>query len=353
MLDATRACGVLGVVLLLVTSSAVGTATARAATIEFQQAIADEGPILWYQLNETSGVAVNYGSLGTDYNADYLGTPLRGNGTEAGDKSVRFDSIDDYLESDAVSPVALDGNPTFSAEALFFVVPDGGATTWAPLLHWGTSDGDPTMKSAWFSFSQHLVHRMFAGFYNGGLRTSADLPLGEWHHYVFVRQGGGAANVGTTVYVDGAAVGLEDDPNLCCNGQVPAVIGAQFRVNRARDLSRWFTGAIDELALYDKLLTPQDVQDHYDVFLAELCQAEPFCIDYDGGCKACAQPATSGVKPTASDALAILRRAVGTRGCNACICDVDSSGTVAATDALLALKFAVGQGVSIDCPAPV
>jgi hypothetical protein len=351
-MNASRSRKVLGLALVQLACAAMIPTTAPAATDEFQQAIADDEPVLWYQFNETSGVAVNYGSLGTDYNADYLGTPIRGNGTEAGDKSVRFDSVDDYLESDAVSPVSLDGNPTFSAEALFFVVPDGGATTWAPLLHWGVLEGGPTMKSAWFSFSQHLVHRMYAGFYNGGLRTSADIPRGSWHHYVWVRQGGGAANVGTTVYIDGVAVGLEDDSNLCCNGQTPDVVGARFRVNRARDYDRWFTGAIDELALYDKALSAVDVEEHYDLFLAELCEAETFCIDYDGGCKACAQPATSGVKPSASDALAVLRRAVGTRGCNLCICDVDNSGNVVATDALLTLKYAVGQDITIGCPAP-
>jgi len=53
---------------------------------------------------------------------------------------------------------------------------------------------------------------------------------------------------------------------------------------------------------------------------------------------------------TASDALSILRAAVGTDSCDECVCDVDGSGSVAATDALIALNFAVGENVDLACP---
>jgi hypothetical protein len=54
---------------------------------------------------------------------------------------------------------------------------------------------------------------------------------------------------------------------------------------------------------------------------------------------------------TASDALAVLRTAVGSQTCALCICDVDGSGSVSATDALITLKVAVGQAIDLDCPA--
>jgi hypothetical protein len=53
---------------------------------------------------------------------------------------------------------------------------------------------------------------------------------------------------------------------------------------------------------------------------------------------------------TASDALAILRCAVGSVECSVCVCDVNGSG-VSATDALTVLKLAVGQAVTLTCPA--
>jgi hypothetical protein len=53
---------------------------------------------------------------------------------------------------------------------------------------------------------------------------------------------------------------------------------------------------------------------------------------------------------TASDALRVLRAAVGTVECDECVCDVDSSSSVTAGDALLVLRAAVGLDVTLDCP---
>lgn len=53
---------------------------------------------------------------------------------------------------------------------------------------------------------------------------------------------------------------------------------------------------------------------------------------------------------SASDALVMLRSAVGLEQCSLCACDPDGSGLIAATDSLLALKAAVGQTVTLACP---
>jgi len=326
--------------------------TARAASgapDDFHAAVSDSGPLLYYQFNESTGAAVNHGSLGALYDATYFGTPFRAVGTAAGDTGVRFDSADDYLESLSIAPLTLAGNPTFSTEALVFVLEDGGAAQWAPLLHWGiSSPGDPTMKSVYFSFSNGDAEEIFAGFYNGGLQTVDPVPKGRWHHVVWTRTGGGAANVGTVVYIDGAAVSLENDPDLPADSGTPLVVNTEFRIDRARDLTRFFTGNLDELALYDRILTADEVEMHYSKI--GNC-ADPQCLDFDGSCRSCAQPLSGGDAPLASDALAVLRRAVGSRKCNACVCDVDSSGSVVASDALLTLKRAVGQPIALDCPA--
>ncbi|HYC57011.1 MAG TPA: hypothetical protein VEL28_18905 [Candidatus Binatia bacterium] len=63
----------------------------------------------------------------------------------------------------------------------------------------------------------------------------------------------------------------------------------------------------------------------------------------------CGQPVTNFNKPTASDALGVLRAAVGTLECDDCVCDVDTSGDVNASDALRTLRFAVGTVDALDC----
>jgi hypothetical protein len=54
---------------------------------------------------------------------------------------------------------------------------------------------------------------------------------------------------------------------------------------------------------------------------------------------------------TASDALVVLRTAVGSRTCAKCVCDVDGNGTISASDALLTLRKAVDSEITLACPA--
>lgn len=238
-------------------------AGAFAASTNFQSVVLADAPVLYYQFNEPLGQATNYGSLGAAFNATYFGAPQRAVATAGGDTGVQFNGANDYLESASIAPPFLTNNPTFTAEAVFFVPTNGSANLWAPFLHWGESTGTPTMKSVYFSFSNNDANRLFAGFYNGGLRTAQPVPLGHWHHLLWVRQGGGAANAGTTLYLDGVSVNLENDPALPSDGAVPAVVATAFRINRAQDLTRYFTGILDELALYNRVLTPGQVLTHY------------------------------------------------------------------------------------------
>lgn len=64
----------------------------------------------------------------------------------------------------------------------------------------------------------------------------------------------------------------------------------------------------------------------------------------------CGVPASGGSKPGASDALFVLKAAVGGAECDPCLCDVDGSGSVAAGDALAVLRAAVGGDVELNCP---
>jgi hypothetical protein len=63
----------------------------------------------------------------------------------------------------------------------------------------------------------------------------------------------------------------------------------------------------------------------------------------------CGQPVTTGDVPKASDALSVLRTAVGTVPCQKCICDVDRTGTITTGDALRVLRKAVLLPVTIRC----
>lgn len=68
------------------------------------------------------------------------------------------------------------------------------------------------------------------------------------------------------------------------------------------------------------------------------------------GAGVCGFPVSSGVKPSASDALAALKAAVGGKFCDLCVCDINSNGSVGAGDALGILRAAVGIATPLVCP---
>jgi hypothetical protein len=62
-------------------------------------------------------------------------------------------------------------------------------------------------------------------------------------------------------------VPLEPDTDLCCNGSTPQINATTFRINRGRDFVRFFTGTMDELALYDRALSASEVGEHFAAFI--------------------------------------------------------------------------------------
>jgi hypothetical protein len=84
------------------------------------------------------------------------------------------------------------------------------------------------------------------------------------------------------------------------------------------------------------------------LFLSKLIVALPTA---SAGIGDCAQPTSSGEKPTASDCLFILNAAVGARECNpACACAPGGQTPATATDALICLNAAVGVSIALECP---
>jgi hypothetical protein len=245
---------------------------ARAAPDALHQAIAADQPLIHYRLDESAGPALNYGTLGQTFDAVFEGTPDRAVPTLDGDAGVRLDDAEDYLESGSVVPAQLTGNPSFSIEAVFFVPGDGSATFWAPILQWGPADGIPNLRGVYFGFSHDDAEEIFAGFYNAGRQTVEPVGKGQWHHVVWVRSGGNPANVGSVVYVDGQAVALEDDLELTLNGGMPIVEATALRINRGQDFERFFTGTLDEVALYDRALSRDRVEAHWAAWAGGACR---------------------------------------------------------------------------------
>lgn len=264
---------------------AAAAGCAMAAPPEFAAAVGADGPLLWYRFNEAPGATsiVNYGSLGAGYNGVAPNGVTLGAASAAGDTAARFSApLQQYVESAAVAPASLTGNPTFTAETIVRV--EGQASLWPPFLHWG---GSTTGTSVYFSLRQNETNRFYAGFYNSGLRSVCKISTRSdaWYHVVWVRDSeGGTANSlsGSTLYVNGEPVSTTRDEFLQ-GAIVPSVTASTFRIQKATDLTRYFTGEIDEVALYGRALSPAEVREHFETLAFPL--SLKFCpADFTGDC---------------------------------------------------------------------
>jgi hypothetical protein len=83
--------------------------------------------------------------------------------------------------------------------------------------------------------------------------------------------------------------------------------------------------------------------------------ARPMCLDDPkylacGNATCVGDSGTDSNVATASDALAVLRGAVGLATCYLCLCDTNGSGAVEATDALIVLRRSLGYETEFACP---
>ncbi|MBN8597551.1 MAG: LamG domain-containing protein [Planctomycetes bacterium] len=233
---------------------------ADAAPASFANEVQTSQPVLWYRFNEASGAIINHGSLGAGYNATTFNGVIYSEPTSGGDTGVRFNaSTQPYIESLNAVPASLTGNPTFSAEAIVRI--DSQGALWAPMLWWGTN---PTGTSVWFSIQGNNYDRFFAGFYNSGLRTVCRTKQSVWYHVVWTRDSNNGTNnslTGTKFYINGQLAEMTRDESLL--GAVPVnVASSKFRIQKAADFTRFFTGGLDELALYQRVLSAEEVQAH-------------------------------------------------------------------------------------------
>jgi hypothetical protein len=98
-----------------------------------------------------------------------------------------------------------------------------------------------------------------------------------------------------------------------------------------------FSGLLDEVSLYDRALSAEEIQ--------AIHEAASF-----GKCVGLCGDTNSDRSIKASDALFVLRSAVGTETCDFCLCDLNGSSSITAGDALSALRIAVGVNVATSCP---
>ena len=234
--------------------------------------------------NQIGGGATHNGSYGngTSYGVTPsitgAGAGFAGSATYAGSEAEGTTDRSDLLVGNALNVAKFDASATagsgwfnvatlgtatlgsnFAISSWFYLAPDADNTggvndvlrdyVFEPGdannfdVSFGTSDADGTAYVSWIGS-------------NSGAQNAGTLPAGQWHHVVHVFAESGA-NTTLSVFINGVKVG---------NTVSTATTNMNFtslNFGAARSGTRVFDGMLDEVAVWDRSLTPNEVTELY------------------------------------------------------------------------------------------
>jgi hypothetical protein len=246
----------------------------------YAQTILSRGPVAYWRLGELNGPAAADAS-GNGHAGPYFGNPTFGEpGAILGDPdgAVGLDGVGEYVEiADSVDFSQPQSGVGLTVEA--WIRPDSltfaGQTT-QDYVHWlGKGEaGDFEWGLRFYSQdSPSRPNRISAYIWNpvGGEGAGAyfqdTLTAGNWIHVVACYDPGDQsdAGAGVSIYRDGTLRGSPaSSPGALYSSFdiVPAHGPAPLRLG-TRDLGSFFTGALDEIAIYPRILSAGEIAANY------------------------------------------------------------------------------------------
>jgi hypothetical protein len=212
--------------------------------------ITDPNLVGWWKLdNEGFGNNV-VDSSGYDHHGTLYGDPQWITGYDGG--ALEFDGVDDYVNIDGYKGVnAIDGVQQPFTVANWFRIAPGASDGNVEMGTWGTSAGQ--QRLTW------RVHqgRLRTEHASGNLRGNTYVDDNEWHHGALVVTEGANLRVpATRLYVDG----VEDTTFSGSDNAYNLTPNVDLRIGMSGPQSgRYWPGSIDDVRIYDKALTAEEV----------------------------------------------------------------------------------------------
>ena len=202
--------------------------------------ITDPNLVGWWKLDEGSGVNV-LDSSGHGNHGTFTGNPQWTIGVD-GD-ALEFDGVNDWVEVQHDATLTVDNEVTVMAwiNTGRYIGPTGD--DWQGIM----AKGNPRSYSLYTQVSGAL-HFSTAGV---GTLSSTTIPLNEWVHVCAMVTGGAHQ-----YYINGEDAGTGGS-GIVLPG---ATDTATVRIGNARDANREFLGMIDDVRIYNKVLTQEEVQ---------------------------------------------------------------------------------------------
>jgi hypothetical protein len=216
-------------------------------------------PIAWWKLDEGSG-NIAYDSSGNDYDATIYGNPVWKTGSPHGGSGyLDFDGNGDYTDANYI-----DGGdillPDVYTVTLWFKSEGGGLEDNRDMFSAvGINEGHGILLELRGADSPagriRYIHRspvQGTGTYNESLYTPAGYHDNQWHHIAVQRASGGRY-----IYIDGEQVANSTDPRDGFN--LPLRI--MFSVLRPGLLQRYWDGGIDDVRIYNRVLSLTEIRE--------------------------------------------------------------------------------------------
>jgi len=249
--------------------------TVRAESL-YQQTILASNPFGYYRLSETSGAAINLGSIGSIANGSYQGTPSRGIAgalINDSDAATGFSkATQNYVNMNALTGHMIDGND-FSFEA-WFKTTDVPAGNYQNVIF--SSNGSPSENI--FRVGTGVNGGIYLSTSGGDYQYGSGFNNGQWHHLVVSLPGNGS---GTKIYVDNVLIATMTFGAASWSSSNRFSISAEYDATTPTD---FFNGQIDEVALYKKILSSSEVDLHYSMGVNPVPEAVSILLFLCGLC---------------------------------------------------------------------
>jgi hypothetical protein len=245
--------------------------------------------ILLLHLNESSGTLVDSSGEGNDGTASsgvtygatgkYNTNALSFNGS-TGYVDVANESDFDFERTSSFSGCAWINLDTTSLQSQTIVSKLSGSS---PYTGWEFGAYDPTGGSDGLQF--YLINTYVTN--NISVYVPNVLSTNTWYHACFTYDGSGAAS-GVKLYLNGVSL----SPTILYNNLSASILNDKPVQIGMRDSSSWpFDGTIDEVALFSRVLSPEEILTHYkrgilDVSMqgrscAAPCTGEPWSVSFN------------------------------------------------------------------------
>jgi len=257
-----------------VVGNAAGTINSSAAALTvipaafgYGAAVLADSPIAYWRFGETSG-STAYDYVGNN-NGSYFNATLGQPGYSVIDSNLaaNFSAVNSYVGQISGSAINFEGtNVSFSIEC--WVNGPAGQSDESAIICKGTgSDGTTANEQFAIDVAQGTYRFMTRGNNNVIYSAVANIgPNGTWQHVVAVYDQSSPSSPQMRIYVNGVEAGNGAGRPPVNNGLRASTanvdIGAK-RLGNSPDRDGFFTGTIDEVAIYNTALSQSAIEAHY------------------------------------------------------------------------------------------